>query len=89
MSIQLVITVLRALCDKYAQTQEQQEKIYKARGFLDKAFSGEKDFSNEKLIEKIENIDAAFFKATAIKDEAKNIKAYILVVVKKLLGGFK
>lgn len=82
MPIQLVITILRALVDQYADTQEQEQKIYAARKILDKAFSNYKN--KQELRDIVENIDSEFFKKTNIQDSQINIKAFIYKVVFKL-----
>lgn len=80
MSIQLVIIILRALCDKYAQNEKEQQKIYNARAFLDKAFSKYQNPSELKNI--VQNIDNDFFTQININDTAQNIKAFIYTIAK-------
>ena len=78
MAIQLVIIILRGLCDKYAKTKEQEKRIYKARHFLDIAFSNYKNKQELKGI--VNGLDRDFFNQTAIKDEIRNIKAFIYTI---------
>lgn len=81
MAIQLVIIILRALCDKYTQDEKEQQKIYNARAFLDKAFSCYQ--SKSELQNIIQHIDDEFFTQINLHDSPQNIKAFIYTIALK------
>lgn len=89
MSIQLVTYLLRLLCDKYAQSKEEQKQIYQLRKLLDQAFSRcENPIGDSELINIINGINNEFFDILRHYEEEINLKAFIFYATKKFLKSF-
>ena len=89
MSIQLVTYLLRLLCDKYAQSEEEQKQIYQLRKLLDQAFSQcENPIGDSELRSVINGINNEFFDNLKCYDEEVNLKAFIFYATKKFLKSF-